>query len=89
MKAALKSKSKIVVICSSDKEYPELAPVICAGLKEKNPEIKVIIAGNPKEHADALKASGIDDFIHARSNMLETLRKYQEIYGIKPVSEES
>ncbi|HET7290311.1 MAG TPA: methylmalonyl-CoA mutase family protein [Thermodesulfobacteriota bacterium] len=89
VKAALKSKSKIVVICSSDKEYPELAPVICAGLKEKNPEIKVIIAGNPKEHADALKASGIDDFIHARSNMLQILRKYQEIYGIRPAGEEN
>ncbi len=89
MKAALKSKSKIVVICSSDKEYTDLAPDICRKIKESSPGIRVLVAGNPKEHIEELRASGIDDFIHARSNMLETLRKYQEIYGIKPVSEES
>lgn len=83
VKAALRSKSRIVVICSSDKEYPGLAPGICAGIKEKDPGIKVIIAGNPKDHVEELRASGIDDFVHARSNMLQILRKYQEIYGIR------
>lgn len=82
VKAALGSKSRIVVICSSDNEYPELAPGICAGIKEKDPGIKVIVAGDPKEHAEALKASGVDGFVHARSNALEVLRKYQGIYGI-------
>lgn len=84
IKAALKSKSKIVVICSSDREYPEIAPLICAGLKEKDPDVKVIVAGNPKEHIEALQASGVDGFIHARSNALEVLRKYLGIYGIRP-----
>jgi methylmalonyl-CoA mutase len=86
-KAAVISKAKIVVICSSDREYPELAPEICAGLKKKNAGIKVIVAGHPKDHIEALKASGVDDFIHARSNMLGVLRKYQEIYGIKKPGE--
>jgi methylmalonyl-CoA mutase len=86
-RAAVKSKAKIVVICSSDREYPELAPEICAGLKMKNAGIKVIVAGHPKDHIEALKSSGVDDFIHARSNMLDVLRKYQEIYGIKKPGE--
>jgi methylmalonyl-CoA mutase len=83
VKAALRSKSKIVVICSSDREYPELAPEICDKLREKNPVIRILIAGNPREHIEELRAAGISDFIHARSNALETLRKYQEITGIR------
>jgi methylmalonyl-CoA mutase len=88
VKAALKSGSKIVVICSSDREYPELAPGICGMLREKDPGIRILIAGNPGEHAEALKASGIDDFIHARSNALRILRKYQELSGIRKQGEE-
>jgi methylmalonyl-CoA mutase len=87
VKAARKSRADIVVICSSDSECAELAPGICAMLKEKNPDVRVLIAGNPKEHAEALKAAGISDFIHARSNTLETLRKYQEITGIRKKEE--
>ncbi|MFI5323254.1 MAG: methylmalonyl-CoA mutase family protein [Thermodesulfobacteriota bacterium] len=83
VRAALKSGAKIVVICSSDADYTEYAPEICRKLKEKNPDIRIITAGNPKENAVALKASGVDDFIHARSNALQILRKYQEIYGIR------
>ena len=35
-----------------------------------------------------MKASGIDDFIHARSNALRILRKYQELSGIRKQGEE-
>ncbi|MEW6144843.1 MAG: methylmalonyl-CoA mutase family protein [Thermodesulfobacteriota bacterium] len=83
VRAALKSRAKIVVVCSSDREYTELAPEICSKLREKNPGIRMLIAGNPREHIEELRAAGISDFIHARSNALETLRKYQEIAGIR------
>ena len=83
IEAAIKSGSKIVVICSSDKEYPQLAPGICQKLKEKDENIRVIVAGNPKEHIDELHKAGIDDFIHMRSNMLEILKKYQDIVCIE------
>lgn len=88
-KAALKSGTKIVVICSSDREYPELAPGICGMLRDKDPGIRILIAGNPGEHTEALKASGIDDFIHARSNALRILRKYQELSGIRKKGEDN
>ena len=88
VKAALGTRAKIVVICGSDREYAEFAPEICEKLRRKNSDIRIIIAGNPKEHADALKASGVDDFIHVRSNALQILRKYQEISGIKRQKEE-
>ena len=81
IKAALESGSKIVVICSSDKEYPAIAPAICEKLKSADVNIRVIIAGNPREHIDELKESGVDDFIHMRSNMVEILKKYQDVVG--------
>ncbi|MCI0482145.1 MAG: acyl-CoA mutase large subunit family protein [Candidatus Dadabacteria bacterium] len=89
VRAALKSRAKIVVICSSDRESPELAPGICGMLRAKDPDIRILIAGNPGEHIEALKASGIDDFIHDRSNALRILRKYQEISGIRQKGEEN
>jgi len=80
--AALDNKADIVVICSSDDEYPNFAPKIINGLKEKNSDIKIIIAGNPKEHIEKLEQAGADDFIHVHSNALEMLKKYQKILGI-------
>ncbi len=80
--AAIKSNPNIVVICSSDDEYAELAPVITKKIKEKNSEISVIIAGYPKNIIDDLKNSGVDDFIHIKTNILETLKKYQQKFGI-------
>jgi methylmalonyl-CoA mutase len=88
VKAALKSGSRIVVICSSDAEYPEYAPEICRKLREKSPDIRIIVAGYPKEHAEALSKLGVDDFIHVRSDSLRILRKYQRFYGIKTNTEE-
>lgn len=79
---ALRSKAKIIVICSSDKEYPELAPKICRRIKKGNPDSHIVVAGNPKEHIEELKNAGVDDFIHARSNAAEALEKFQRIAGI-------
>lgn len=83
IEAAIKSGSKIVVICSSDKEYPEITAGICEKLKAADPDIQIIIAGKPKDQADELRQAGVDDFIHVRSNILEILRKYQKTVGIK------
>jgi len=81
--AAIENNADIVAICSSDDEYLNYAPQITKELKERNPNIKIIIAGNPKEHRKKLEQAGVDDFIHVRSNALETLKKYQEILGMR------
>ncbi len=82
VKKAVEHNADVVVICSSDDEYPEFAPKITKGLKELNSDIKIVIAGNPKDHVEKLKNSGVDDFIHVRSNAIEILTKYQKILGI-------
>ncbi len=82
VKAALASKSEVIVICSSDDEYATLAPEICQKLKAANKELILVVAGYPKEILDMLKQAGVEEFIHVRSNLLETLEKFQEKLGI-------
>ncbi|HPS49343.1 MAG TPA: methylmalonyl-CoA mutase family protein [Bacteroidales bacterium] len=81
--AALDTKAEIVVICSSDEEYAEIVPEIARLIKQKNKEILMVVAGYPKDLVDAFRSAGIDDFIHVRSNLLETLSRFQRLLKIK------
>jgi len=78
VKSALDSKADIVVICSSDEEYGEVAPAVFNGINES---AIVVVAGAP-ECMDELKAKGIENFIHMRSNLLETLKAYHKKLNI-------
>ncbi len=82
VKAALESKAEIITICSSDEEYADLAPEIAQKLKAENPGLQVMVAGFPKEMIDALKTAGVDDFIHVRCNLVESLTAFQDKLGI-------
>ena len=72
--AARNAGSEIVVICSSDAEYPLLVPK----LAEKTREEILVVAGNPPCRPD-LEAIGVTHFIHIKTNMPEELCKYQEL----------
>lgn len=82
VEAAAASGAEIVVICSSDDEYAEIAPLIAKQLRTRNASIQIILAGYPKELLEQLKEAGIDEFIHIRTNVLEFLEKMQEHLGI-------
>ena len=70
-----KNKADIVVVCSSDNEYADIVPE----LKNKlDSDIKIVVAGYPKELIDKFKEIGVTDFVHVKSNILETLSKFQE-----------
>jgi len=77
--AALAAKADIVVLCSSDEEYPELVNGVCAVLKGK---MNITLAGHPGESLEAFKTAGVNEFIHVRSNLIETLAAYQRELGI-------
>jgi methylmalonyl-CoA mutase len=72
----------LIVLCSSDPEYLPLAADLLPRLKALGRETPVLIAGNP-ETAAKLQAAGVADFIHVRSNPIETLAKWQLRLGIK------
>jgi len=68
----------LLVLCSSDPEYLQFAEEVCATTK-----IPVIVAGNPKDQIDALKAAGVQGFIHVASDAVETLTYWQDRLGVK------
>lgn len=77
--AAKEAGANIVVICSSDDEYAELAPAAFDLIKD---DAIFVVAGAPA-CTDELKSKGIENFIHVRSNVLEDLKGYQAKLGIK------
>ena len=79
VEAAMKANADIVVMCSSDDEYAEYA---IPAFKALNGRAMYIVAGAPA-CMDDLKAAGIENFIHVRCNVLETLKEYNEKLGIK------
>jgi len=76
--AALEAKADIVVICSSDDEYAEYA---IPAFKYLNNRAMFVVAGAPACMED-LKAAGIENYIHVRCNVLETLKEYNAKLGI-------
>ena len=80
--AAVASGAPVVVICSTDDTYPELVPALTQKLKAANPCQIVVVAGFPKDHIDAFKAAGVDEFIHIRANCYEVLRGIATKLGV-------
>ena len=76
--AAQKAEAQIVVICSSDDEYTELAPTAFDAI---NGKAIFVVAGAPA-NTDELKAKGITNFISVKSNVLADLKAYQSTLGI-------
>ena len=72
VEAAMKMEADIVVLCSSDEEYATHA---IPAYKAVDGRALFIVAGNP-ECTDELKAAGIENFIHVRVNVLETLKEF-------------
>ena len=79
---ALSSGAELIVICSSDEEYPAIVPEIAGKIKEAGSAATIVVAGFPQESIERFKSAGVDDFIHARSNLPETLQKFQNKLGI-------
>ncbi|HEX6983438.1 MAG TPA: methylmalonyl-CoA mutase family protein [Balneolaceae bacterium] len=81
-KTAGNQSPDVVVICGSDEEYEELVPAVCDELNKLKNRPLVVLAGNPRENEAAFRKAGIDEFIHAKSNALETLKYFQTKLGI-------
>lgn len=77
--AALKAGADVVVVCSSDDEYALIAPQVAELIGNR---AIVVVAGAPAS-MEELKQKGISEFIHIRSNVLETLKRFHTMLGIK------
>jgi len=77
-RVAAEVKADVVVLCSSDDEYAPMAKPLIEKLGGK---VSVIVAGSPA-NMDQLKADGVADFIHMRSNALEVISTWQQRLGV-------
>ena len=90
--AAKKAKADIIVLCSSDDEYATYAPQAWKILQREAAQIQkleaegkharrkqplFVVAGAPACMPD-LQALGIENFIHVRVNVLDTLRNFNQ-----------
>jgi methylmalonyl-CoA mutase len=71
--AFIKSEAPIAVICSTDDNYPEMVPAICAGIRAQKAGALIVLAGFPQDQLEAHKKSGVDEFIHLRADANEVL----------------
>ncbi|MDR2358666.1 MAG: methylmalonyl-CoA mutase family protein [Prevotellaceae bacterium] len=77
-KVALAAQAQIVVACAADDDYAEAVPQIAQLIGDK---AVLVVAGDPASRAE-LEAKGIKKFINVKSNVLETLKEYQQELGI-------
>jgi len=68
----------LLVLCSSDPEYLAFAQDVCP-----RATVPVIVAGNPKDQLVALRAAGVQGFVHVMSDAVETLTHWQRQLGMK------
>jgi methylmalonyl-CoA mutase len=68
----------LVVLCSSDAEYPDFAREICAVATAP-----VIVAGYPKDQIETLQGAGVKGFIHIQSDAVRTLTEWQDRLGMQ------
>lgn len=76
--AALAAGADIVVLCSSDDEYATYA---VPAFRYLDGRAMFIVAGAPA-CMEELKAAGIENFVHVKCNVLETLKEYNAKLGI-------
>ena len=70
VEAAVAANADVVVLCSSDAEYPELIP---GAIKALNGRAEFVLAGPETEE---FKALGVTNFINVRTNVLSTLKAF-------------
>jgi methylmalonyl-CoA mutase len=68
----------LIVLCSSDPEYLAFAREVCANVKAP-----VLVAGNPKDQIELLQQAGVQGFIHVSSDLIQTLKQWQDKLGMR------
>lgn len=67
--------AEIIVLCGSDKEYPEIAGTFAENFGK---ESLLVLAGNPGDNESHYRELGFEFFIHMKSNLAETLANIQK-----------
>jgi len=79
---AIESKADIVVMCGSDEDYISSGKEYARAFKSNNVGL-LVMAGNPEEIKSELIAAGVDDFIHIKTNLIDSLYNIQNKLKIR------
>jgi methylmalonyl-CoA mutase len=82
VKKAKEVNAEITVICGSDEDYAELGSSFAEQFRKDKKDGLLIVAGYPAESLDQLKAAGVDEFIHIRADLIQTLTSFQQKLNI-------
>jgi methylmalonyl-CoA mutase len=74
--------AEIIVFCGSDDDYVAVGEDFAHQFKSSLQAKQLVLAGYPTEIVDKLKAAGFDEFIHMRSNAIQTLSRLQKKLSI-------
>jgi methylmalonyl-CoA mutase len=66
----------ILVLCSSDKHYPEIAGTVGKAMHEKS---ILAVAGQPGNMKEELEVYGFKHFIHMDLDLLDSLRNFNRL----------
>jgi methylmalonyl-CoA mutase len=78
---AISSGANIVVLCSSDEDYADMASAV-SYIRGESPKTLIVVAGNPADIIEQLNQAGVQYYIHLRTNALESLQRFNELLGI-------
>jgi methylmalonyl-CoA mutase len=73
----LPAHADLVVLCSADAEYAALARAIVPATRAP-----VLVSGPPAALAEELTGTGVQGFVHARSDAVQTLTLWQDRLGM-------
>ena len=79
---AIEVNAEITVVCGADDDYATLGVEFAQKFKEAKKDGVLILAGYPAENIEDLKSAGVDEFIHLRANLIETLSSLQKKLNI-------
>lgn len=74
------NNTHLFTICSSDLKYEEIIPAVVPEMRKINPKNYIILAGYPENKVEEYKNYGVNQFIHIKSNIAETLELIQNNY---------
>ncbi len=80
--ASAHKDADIVVICSSDDDYNESGEAFVKEFRANDLHTTLLLAGNPTDIEDKLKAAGLNGTVHVRTDIVKTLTDLQRILGI-------
>lgn len=75
------SGAPVACICSTDKRYADIVAPLAKALTDAGAQ-RVLVAGNPRDNADAWKAAGVNDSIFMGCNAIDSMRALLQSYNV-------